>query len=347
MKKKIIWIVLILLVVCGIVAAWIFLGPATGFKENKEYLYISSKAATKEAVMDSLEKKDLVNNTGAFNFLAGRMGYWDNIKPGKYEINKGDGLLQIVRRLRNGVQSPVNLVITKIRTKEDLARMVGTRFECDSAEMIAFLNNPDSLRRYGNNAETALWSVLPDTYTYYWNTTPRKIYQKLYDEAEKFWTQERKNKAEKLGLTPQQAHVIASIIEEETNYQEEKDTMASVYINRYRRNMPLGADPTIKFALKNFSLKWIGGDMLNVVSPYNTYRNKGLPPGPICTPSRRTIEAVLAAPQTDYLFFVANSNFSGSHLFSVTFEEHMAKARAFQQEDKRRRELKNNQTNTR
>lgn len=345
--KKIIWIVLIILVVTGLAAAWIFLGPATGFKEKKEYLYISSGAATKEAVMDSLEKNNIITNTGAFNFLANRLGYWDKIKPGKYEISKGDGLLEIVRRLRNGVQSPVNLVITKIRTKEDLARMVGNRFECDSAQMIAFLNSPDSLRKYGNNAETAMWSVLPDTYTYYWNTTPQKIYQKLYDEAQKFWTQERKNKAEKLGLTPQQAHVIASIIEEETNYHEEKDTMASVYINRYRRNMPLGADPTIKFALKDFSLKWIGGDMLNVASPYNTYRNTGLPPGPICTPSRKTIDAVLDAPQTDYLFFVANSNFSGSHLFSATFQEHMAKARAFQQEDKRRRELKNSQNSTR
>jgi UPF0755 protein len=344
MKKKIIWSIVIIVLVGIIGAAWMFLGPATGFKGKREYLYISSSAPTKEAVLDSIRKKRIVTSEGAFIFAADRLGYWDKIKPGKYEIYKGEGVLEIVRRLRNGTQAPVDLVITKVRTREDFARIIGNRFECDSAQMIAFLNSPDSLRAYGNVPETAMWSVLPDTYRYFWNTTPRKIYQKLHEEAQKFWNEDRKKRAEQLGLSPVQAHIIASIIEEETNYHEEKDTMASVYINRYRRGMPLGADPTIKFAVKDFSLKWIGGSMLNVESPYNTYRNKGLPPGPICTPSRKTIDAVLAAPQTDYLFFVANSNFSGSHLFSVTFAEHMAKARAFQEEDKRRRELKNQQT---
>jgi UPF0755 protein len=342
MKKIILVLLVIVIVVIGI-CAWVFMGPATGFKEERQFLYIRSNGATKEAIMDSLKKHEMITNEWAFEFVANRLGYWKSIKPGKYEINKGMSVLNMVRKLRNGQQTSVNLVITKVRTKEDLARMVGNRFECDSLQMLRFLNSTDSLKPFNNEPETAMWLVLPDTYTYFWNTTPSRIYKKLADESDKFWNSDRKQKAEALGLSPRQAYIIASIVEEETNYHEEKDTVASVYINRYRKGMPLGADPTIKFALKDFSITWIHGDHLNVVSPYNTYRNSGIPPGPICTPSRRTIDAVLAAPQTDYLFFVASSKFNGSHLFSNTYAEHLVKARAYQQEDKRRREAKANQ----
>lgn len=322
------------------IGAWIFFGAATGFTGNKAYLYIGSTAATKEAVLDSLKKNHLITSTTAFDFMAGRFGYWNHIKPGKYEIKKGSSLVTIIRTLRNGQQAPVNLVITKLRTKEDLARLAGTRFEFDSLQMISLLNSNEGLKNYGTDTLTAMWVVLPDTYTFIWNTTPAVVYQKLCDESKKFWTDERKNKAVALGLSPAEAYTLASIVEEETNHNEEKDTIASVYLNRIKKGMALGADPTLKFALHDFSIKWIHGDMLNVASPYNTYRNKGLPPGPICTPSKKTIEAVLSTPPTTYLYFVANSAFNGTHLFSATFEEHVQKARAYQAEDKRRRELK-------
>jgi UPF0755 protein len=272
-----------------------------------------------------------VKHTAAFAWLAGQLKYWNNIKPGKYEIQKGSSLLTIVRMLRNGRQTPVNLVITKIRTKEDLARMIGHRFECDSAQMIAFLNNPDSLQPYGADTANALWRIIPDTYTYFWNTTPEKIYDKLYAASKKFWNDERRQKAERLGLSPQQVYTLASIVEEETNAHSEKDTIASVYLNRLNKGMPLQADPTIKFAMRDFGLKRIYQKYLFTESPYNTYRNRGLPPGPICTPSKTTIEAVLNAPQTDYLYFVANSAFNGTHVFSNSYAEHMQKARAYQQ----------------
>jgi UPF0755 protein len=341
--KKIILIILLIGILAGAVAAWIFMGPGTAFKGERAFLYIRSNGPTKEAILDSIRKNDLVRNEGAFNMLAERMNYWSAIKPGKYEIRKGMSLLNIVRMLRNGNQATVNLVITKIRTKEDLARIAGNRFEFDSTAMMKFLNSPDSLASFDAVPENALWVVMPDTYAYFWNTTPRNVYTKLAEQSRKFWTAERRRKADSLGITPQQAYIIGSIVEEETNYHEEKDTIASVYLNRLKKGMTLGADPTIKFALKDFSIKWIHGDHLKVVSPYNTYKNPGLPPGPICTPSKKTLEAVLAAPQTPYLFFVANSNFSGSHLFSTTFTEHQVKARAFQLEDKRRRELKEKQ----
>ena len=185
-----------MLLVGGGIAAWIFLGPATGFRENKKYLYIASAAPTKKAVLDSLQKNRILNNEAAFEFLANRLNYWTQIKPGKYEIKKGSSLLDIVRRLRNGSQSPVDLVITKFRTKEDFARMVGRRFETDSTQMLAFLNSADSLSKFKTSPELSMVNVIPDKYTYFWNSSPSLIYEKLYKESQKFWTDERKKKAQ-------------------------------------------------------------------------------------------------------------------------------------------------------
>lgn len=334
-------LIVVLVVTLGIIAiAWIFLGPGTGFSSSKETLYISSKAANRGAVLDSLRKHKIIRSETAFNFLASQLKYWNNVRPGKYEITRGTSLLTIARRLRNNSQTPVQFVIIKFRTKEDFARVTANKLEFDSTDMINFLNNTDSMAKFDATPETAMWNVLPDSYTYFWNTTPRKVYQKMYDASKKFWTEERKKKAQAHGLFPVQAYILSSIVEEETNNNEEKDTIASVYLNRMNKGMPLGADPTIKFALKDFGIKWIHGEMLNVQSPYNTYKTRGLPPGPICTPSRKTIDAVLNAPATNYMFFVANSNFNGTHLFSASFKEHEVKAKAYQEEDKRRREEK-------
>jgi UPF0755 protein len=339
--KKLIVIVLIILVVGAGIVAWLFLGSATGFSSSKEFLYIRSNAATKEAVLDSLNKNKIITNNTTFNWLANRMNLWKNIKPGKYEIKKGTSLLSIVRMLHNGRQTPVNLVITKLRTKEDMARLIGNKFETDSLQIISYLNSNDSLQKFGVDTTVAMTIILPDTYTYFWTATPQTIFKKLYEESKSFWTDERKKKAEALGLTPQQAYTLASIVEEETTNNSEKDTIASVYLNRYNKGMPLQADPTLKFAVKDFSIKWIHGDILNTVSPYNTYKNKGLPPGPICTPSKKTIDAVLSAPSTNYFYFVANSKLNG-HLFSETFAEHTKKAQAYREEDKKRRETSEN-----
>ena len=335
--KTFIKIGLAILIIAIAIGAWIFLGSATGFSANNEYLYIRTNAATKEAVLDSLDKNNIITSTSAFNFLANSMGYWDKIKPGKYEISKGSSLLGIVRMLRNGQQSPVDLVITKFRTKEDFARFAAARFEFDSLEMIKFLNNPDSMKKFNADTTTAFCQILPDKYRYFWNSSPSVVYRKLFNESTKFWNKERKAKAETLSLSPSEVYTLASIIEEETTNNEEKDTIASVYLNRLKKGMPLQADPTLKYAVRNFSLKRIAGDILQVASPYNTYRTKGLPPGPICTPSKITIDAVLNSAQTNYLYFVANRGLTG-HLFSQSFEEHVKKASAYRQEDKLRRE---------
>lgn len=334
--KKILKIALVIVFLAGMAGAWVLFGSATGFSEAKAYLYIRTTAATREAVLDSLEANNIVTNRAAFSFVADRLNYWQAIKPGKYEIKKDDGLLGIVRMLRNGRQVPVNLVITKFRTSEDFARFTGARFEFDSSDMLSFLQNPDSLQRYEATPETAFWRILPDKYQYFWNSTPATVYRKLYNESREFWNEERTAKAKALGLSPAEVYTLASIIEEETTNHAEKDTIASVYLNRLRIGMPLQADPTLKFATRNFALKRIAGDILQVASPYNTYRNKGLPPGPICTPSKITINAVLNAAETPFLYFVANRGLSG-HLFSKTFEEHVQKAAEYRRQDKARR----------
>src|SRR5690606_4193691 len=213
----------------------------------------------------------------------------------------------------------------------NLARLVANKFECDSTDMISFLNNPDSMANYGLTPETAMTVVLPNTYTYFWNTTPSKIYRKLYNESEKFWNGDRKEKATQKGLTTQQVYILASIIEEETNAKTDKPNIASVYLNRIRIGMPLQADPTVKFALQDFGIKRILHKHLEVESPYNTYRNQGLPPGPVTTPSLETIDAVLESPKTDYIYFVANSDFSGTHIFTSNYDDHLKYARQYQQ----------------
>jgi UPF0755 protein len=233
--------------------------------------------------------------------------------------------------LRAGRQSPVNLVIIKLRTKEDLAKKIGDNFECDSISVSKFLYNTDSLSKFGLDTNIVMTSIIPNTYTFTWNTTPSKIFKKLYAEEEKFWTKDRIQKAKKLNLDKNQVYILASIVEEETNKQDDKGKIASVYINRMNKGMKLAADPTVKYAMRDFGLKRIYFKHLSYPSIYNTYQNAGLPPGPICTPSTKTIDAVLNEPTTDYLFFVAKSDFSGYSNFASDFTEHSKYAKQYQQ----------------
>jgi UPF0755 protein len=240
--------------------------------------------------------------------------------------------LRVLEMLIKGRQEPVRFVVNKFRTKEDFARYAGRQLECDSADVAEFLMSPDSMRRFGLDTLTAMTLVIPNTYELYWNTDASGLMRRMSIERDRFWTPERRRAAERQGMSPEEVYAMASIIEEESNKIKDKPLIASVYINRIRKGMTLSADPTLKYALRDFGLKRIRFKHIEAAgdSPFNTYRMKGLPPGPICTPSPETIDAVLAAPETTFLFFCARPDFSGYHDFASDERAHMANARAYQ-----------------
>ncbi|MBC7850660.1 MAG: endolytic transglycosylase MltG [Chitinophagaceae bacterium] len=340
MRRNIVFGILFFLLIIIAVLGWLVFMPATKFDGKSKYLFIRTKAATYGDVLKTLKDSSYIRTPGAFDFIGKKMGLPEKIKAGRYEIKKGMSLFDIARLLRNGTQSPVNIVITKLRTKEDLAAFVGKRLECDSIDVIAFLNNKDSLRNYQLDTSTAMTGIFPDTYQFFWNSEPSNVFKKLFNAKKVYWNDERKKLAADRGLNPETAYILASIVEEETRATSEKDTMASVYLNRYRKGMRLQADPTVKFALRDFGLRRIYEKHLAVESPYNTYRNTGLPPGPICTPSAETLNAVINSPATNYIYFVAKSDFSGRHLFSETYEQHLIYRRQFQEAQDKQQQLK-------
>ena len=327
--KKLLVLLLTLIILVLIIGAYLVLGPGTAFETPTHDLYIHTGMNYEE--LDSmLRKDDVIEHPALFKFLGNRVSYPANMKAGKYEIRKGTNLLNILKMLKNGRQVPVNLVITKLRTREDLGGLIGRKFECDSLQFMRYISNPDTLRFYGLDTNTFMTMVFPNTYTYFWNTTPSRIFKKMEVAAQAYWTPDRLQEASSHGLNRTTAYILASIVEEETTRKDDKPKIASVYLNRIRTGMRLSADPTVKFALRRFDLKRVYEKYLLVESPYNTYMNAGLPPGPICTPSLESLDAVLTAPTTKYLYFVAKPDFSGYSNFAETFPEHLKFAKEYQ-----------------
>ena len=328
MRKAFLFILIAIIVILAF-CVWQVFGPTLS-NPNKKFLYIKTNSTYRQ-VKDSLQTDGILTGFFWFDKIADYAKYPKNIKPGKYKITEGMSMYDLVKMLRSGRQVPVNLVITKLRTKEELAKKIAVNFETDSLTAIHFLSNNDSLAKFDVDSNTVMTDVIPNTYTYNWTTSIQNIFKKLNKEEEKFWNKERLQKAQRLQLTPKEVYTLASLVEEETNKQADKGKIASVYLNRIKKGMRLAADPTVKFAMKDFELKRIYHKHLEFDSPYNTYRNAGLPPGPICTPSIKTIDAVLDAPDTDYLFFVARADFSGYSDFAATYQQHLMYAKAYQQ----------------
>jgi UPF0755 protein len=309
----------------------LFLKSATTFEEDEYAFYIPTSKATPSLVKSRIKSIVKPSDYTTFLSLALSTGYWNNIKPGKYLFSKGSGIFTIFRKLKGGRQTPVTLTLNKYRTQKDLAEYLSGRLEFTTASVLQYMNNSDSLKSLGIKRETMMTIIIPNTYEIYWNTTPGSFFNRMKKESEKFWDDDRLSKAESIGLTPVEVYTLASIVEEETNDHKEKPLIASVYLNRLKKGMPLGADPTVKFAYGDFSIRRVTLNHINksAASPYNTYKNKGIPPGPICTPSQKSIDAVLNAEKTTYIFFCAKADFSGSHSFASTEEEHFENARKY------------------
>lgn len=321
-SRKVIFI--FLLIILGITAFYIF-APLSKEKENV-YLYIDDNDTP-----DSLYKKmeEHCHNYGATAVMTLSRHFNNNtVRTGRYTITPSTNAFVLFRNLRNGKQEPLNLVISEVRTREKLADIIAPNLMMGKEELMRYLNNNDSLAFLGAGIDTCTVIALfmPYTYEVYWNISPRQLLKKMQENHKVFWNDERKAKAKALGLTPIEVQTLASIVDEETNYLPEKPTVAGMYYNRLKADMPLQADPTVKFAMQNFALKRIYHNMLLYPSPYNTYYTTGLPPGPIRIASVAGIDAVLNLHHHDFFYMCAKDDLSGSHVFAKTYPEHLQNA---------------------
>lgn len=329
-KKNLIYLLgSLLMLVVGYLYWVLFAGNVTSSNKTK-FVYIPS-GCTDEQFKQIIQDSSVITRTSSFFMLAGKMGLWGHIKAGRYGLAPGMGNYHLVKMFRSGQQTPVRVVVNKFRTPGAFFQKLNQSLEADSnafaqAFMDSLFLNDLTLNQYQMPS-----IIIPATYEIWWNARPEQVAQKFATAYRSFWDKERRNAATSIGLSIPEVVTIASIVEEETNQNDEKEDVASVYLNRWRKGMKLDADPTVKFAVGDFSLKRILNVHTAIESPYNTYRVVGLPPGPICTPGTASIDAVLANKQTDYLFFCAREDFNGHHNFASNYEAHLANARRYQQ----------------
>ena len=302
---------------------------STHFSGAKTYVEYKNEGLSQFA--DSLVAKKIIYEKTSFLLLARILKVEDKLKAGRFLIHKKTSVLDLIRMLRNNRQATVKLVLNKVRTKGEFAKLIATAFEKDSATVMTFLTSNDSLQAFNTDTTQLFTLLIPNTYEFYWSSSMTQIINKLKKEQRLFWSQNNRiQKAVTKGMSQDQIYTLASIVEEETNYDTDKSLIASVYQNRLKKQMPLQACPTIKYAMQDFTITRIYEKYLSNASPYNTYRVKGLPPGPICTPAAKTIDLVLNAPKTDYIYFVAKADFSGYHHFSNNYDEHDRYAKEYQ-----------------
>lgn len=328
---------LILVIIVGIIIAIGLIGYlfiSNTYSGQSKWLYIPQNA-TAESIKDSL--------TTHFGEHGNRIyTMWDladgNAKKshGAYLIDTGEKELDIARRLKRGQQTPIKVTFNNCRTLQQLAEKISMSMEMNVND---FLEACDSvLPKAGfSRYEQYPAAFLPDTYEFYWSSEPQRVVKRLLDYRNKFWNDERRAKAKAHGLNPVKVMTVASIVEEETNKNDERPMVARLYLNRLNMNMPLQADPTIKFALGDFSLRRITQKHLQVESPYNTYKHNGLPPGPIRIVDKSTIDAVLDAPEHKYLYMCAKEDFSGYHNFATDYSTHKKNAKRYQAELNKRK----------
>ena len=295
---------------------------------NKEDLVFNiPTGANFKYVQNSLYDLGIVNDLVSFSFLSKLKRYDQSIKPGSYLLQADMSNKDAINMLRSGDQVPIKLTYSNARSLEVLASKIASYLEFDSATMISNLSNSNVASSYGFTKETFMCMFLPNTYEVYITDQPIAVLDRIYSAYKIFWNPERMAKAEALNLTPEEVIVLASIVDAETNQMDEAPTVAGVYINRLNKNIKLQADPTLIFAMGDYTIKRVLYEHMQVDSPYNTYKYAGLPPGPINLPSIAAIEAVLNYVKSDYLYFCANPDFTGNHIFARNLSQHNKNAR--------------------
>jgi len=298
---------------------------------NKEVVYFLIPSGSDYAgVMKILTSNGILKDTTSFNWVARKKNYPSHVNPGRYGISGDMNNNEIVNMLRSGRQEPVRLIINSSRSVEKLASLVSSHLEADSAEIVNLIQDREYLAELELTPETAPGIIIPNTYEFFWNTNADKFIRRMKSEYENFWNKDRLKKAEQIGLTPMEVITLASIVDEETLMKSEESKIAGVYMNRLKKPMRLQACPTIKYVTGDWTMTRVLDKYLFIDSPYNTYRNDGLPPGPITIPSISSIDAVLNYEHHDYLFFAAKEDFSGYHNFAKTLAQHNRNADLYQ-----------------
>ncbi len=304
---------------------------------NKDASITICSGSDFSTLKDSLRASGALNSMSTFELVARLRKLDGSVKAGHYTLSEGDSYMTIVRRFRGGEQTPITVTFNNIRSLEQFAGVVSKSIEADSMELLTLLRNDSLQRSYGMNSQTMLGMFIPNSYEFYWTVSASKFIDRMHDMYNSFWNEKRLAQLQKSKLSRIEAITLASIVYEESKIVDEMPTIAGVYLNRLRIGMPLQADPTVKFAVGDPSLKRILFKHLEYDSPYNTYKYRGLPPGPIAMPSVAAIESVLNPQSHKYLYFCAKADFSGRHAFARTLSEHNRNAAAYSKELNRRK----------
>ncbi len=331
--RKIIISLILVFILIGAIGSYLaykaMYKPNTWIKEKESVSIYIPSGSNFEDVKNIIYGKGLIIRRNDFEFVAKTKDYPNNIKPGHYLIKKNSCNNDLINLLQAGNQTPVKVIFNNIRNAQHLAGKVSKQIEVDSSELIRLLSDSTYLASIGYDVNTISGMFLPDTYEFYWTTDANDFIKRMKKESEIFWNKKRKKKLSEIKLNKNEVLVLASIIDKETDKNDEKKRIAGVYINRLKRNWHLQADPTLIFAHNDYGIKRVLNKHKKIDSPYNTYKYKGLPPGPICFPSKSSIDAVLNYEDHKYMYFCAKDDFSGYHVFAKTHLQHNINARKY------------------
>jgi UPF0755 protein len=330
-SKTLLAIGLILILVLGGTALNYYLQY---FKPNingkQEYLFIKTGSDFND-VYATIKSENILRDTLSFLNAAKNMQYSGKIKPGRYRLQEGMSNRAFINMLKAGNQEAVKISFQNVRLKHTLAGMVSKKLECDSASISKLLDSTEYVQKFGFNTDNVYTIFIPNSYEIYWNTDAEEFFTRMHEEYTKFWNDERKSKAKGINMSPIEVSILASIVDAEALNDNEMPKIAGLYMNRLIKGMRLEADPTVIFAANDFTIRRVLNKHLRINSPYNTYLNKGLPPGPISMPSINAIDAVLNYEKHDYIYMCAKEDFSGYHNYASTLSQHLTNAKKFQQ----------------
>lgn len=332
--KKVFWMILLIsLITGGAGGFWAYrtiYSSNVDLGEKKSLIIYIPTGSNFEDVMGVLKKEHVLRKSSSFEWLAEKKHYKNAVKPGKYRVLPNMSNNALVNLLRAGIQEPVEINFNGLHTVDQLVARVGKRLEADSTSLYRAFHDNGFLSKYGFDESSIQTMLMPNTYQFYWNTSVEQFFDKMAGEYKDFWTDARKAKARQIGLSQTETCILASIVQgEQCCDDEEKRIIAGLYMNRIKQNMPLQSDPTVIFAVGDFSIQRVSYEQTRLDSPYNTYMVKGLPPGPIGFAQQSSIDAVLEMDHNDYIYMCAKEDLSGKHYFSKTYEQHQVYAKKY------------------